>query len=122
MTKEKKVSPSAFIPFCGFGEDISSMGVKIDQFDSHVCNSFQPKVMNDQLCYEVDLQKFAKKKSIDNDLKSGLSFTMDYNEDRQITFYRKESGMKQNWINRISEFNENNHAFIYLNTIGTPYI
>ena len=33
------------------------MGVKIDQFDVPVCNSFEATVLNDQLCYEVDPNK-----------------------------------------------------------------
>ena len=32
---------------------MSAMGVKIDKFDVPVCNSFQAKILNDQLCYEV---------------------------------------------------------------------
>ena len=42
-TKDYKISPSAFIPFCDFGGSMSAMGVKIDQFDVPVCNSFQAK-------------------------------------------------------------------------------
>ena len=37
-------SPSAFIPFCDFGGDMSAMGTKVDQFDVPVCNSFQGKI------------------------------------------------------------------------------
>ena len=40
---------------------MSSVGVKIDQFDVPVCNSFQAKILNDQLCYEVDLSKVSNK-------------------------------------------------------------
>ena len=36
----------------------------------------------DQLCYEVDLNEIIKEPSF-NDLKSGLVFILDYNEDRQ---------------------------------------
>ena len=43
---------------------MSAMGVKIDQFDVPVCNSFQAKVLNDQLCYEVDLSRFSDKENI----------------------------------------------------------
>ena len=33
------------------------MGVNIKQFDVPVCNSFKAKILNDQLCYEIDLNK-----------------------------------------------------------------
>ena len=48
---------------------MSTMGVKIDQFDVPVCNSFQAKILNDQLCYEVDLKRFAAKDNIENEVK-----------------------------------------------------
>ena len=48
------LSPTALIPFCEFGGNMSVMGVKIDQFDVPVCKSFRPKIIQDQLCYTVD--------------------------------------------------------------------
>ena len=60
------------------------MGLKIDQFHVPVCNSFQAKVLNDQICYEVDLQRFVDKDKIEEQLELGFNFIMDYNEDRQI--------------------------------------
>ena len=55
ITKDNKISTSAFIPFCEFGGNMSSMGVKINQFQIPVCNSFKPKILNSQNCYDVDL-------------------------------------------------------------------
>merc|ERR1719150_1914543 len=74
LTKDHLISPSAFIPFCDFGGNMSAMGVKIDQFDHPVCNSFQAKIMNDQLCYEVDLDKYSDKNNVENELKLGFNF------------------------------------------------
>ena len=51
---QKKLSPSSFIPFCDFGGNKEAMGVKIDRFHMPVCNSFEARVLNDQLCYEID--------------------------------------------------------------------
>ena len=51
-------SKTALIPFCEFGGNMSVMGVKIDEFDVPVCNSFRPKVLMDQLCYEVDPNEY----------------------------------------------------------------
>ena len=87
IKKDYDTSPSAFIPFCEFGGNMSAMGVKIDQFDVPVpvCNSFQAKIFNDQLCYEVDLNVI-ENVNTKKQLKSGFAFIMDYNEDRQIIF------------------------------------
>ena len=57
------------------------MGVRIDQFDGPVCNSFQAKIQNDQLCYEVDLNKYKNNMNMKKALKSGFRFILDYNED-----------------------------------------
>ena len=75
-------SPSAFIPFCAFGEDMKAMGKEVDGFDHHVCNSFKAKIRNDQLCYEVDLNKF-KASFSQSSLNKGFTFYVDLNRDKQ---------------------------------------
>ena len=84
MNKEKWLNPSAFIPFCSFGNDLEIMGAKIDGFDDPVCNSFKTKIVKNQLCYEVDLEKFKSDNNIVGQLENGLSLILDYNEDKQI--------------------------------------
>ena len=69
------------IPFCEFGGNMSVMGVKIDQFDVPVCNSFKAKIIRDQLCYQVDPNKYKNKIDLKGDL--SLSLFIHYNEDRE---------------------------------------
>ena len=119
FVKGNKLSPSAFIPFCEFGGNMSAMGAKIPQFEVPVCNSFEPKILNDQLCYEVDLKKFSDRNNKIRYLESGFAFIMDFNEDRQSRFVNEfkrktEIGL----VNWISESNHEQSAFIYMNTIG----
>ena len=78
------LSPSSFIPFCSIGEDMETLGTRINEFDIPICNSFQAKVKDDQLCYELDLQKLKNNTVIEDQLKSGLFLVLDYNEDRQL--------------------------------------
>ena len=119
VTRDNRTSPSSFIPFCEFGGDMSVVGVNLDQFDDPVCNSFKAKINNDQLCYEVDLNRFSNKSNIAEELELGFNFFMDYNEDRQVirqsTVGKEEkSGISANLL----ESDKNQHAFIYLDTIG----
>merc|ERR1711884_80989 len=98
---------------------MSRVGVKHDQFDVPVCNSFQAKILNDQLCHEVDLNKYSNKSNIAKELEVGFYFIMDYNEDRQViqstsAGEEERSGISANLL----ESDKNQHAFIYLNTIG----
>ena len=113
------VSPSALIPFCVFGRNMSIMGIRTENFSVPVCNSFNAKILNDQLCYEVDLNRFSNKNNIGRELKLGFHFVMDYNEDRQITTDKNfKAEQDQSLAVRVVESDENSHAFIYLNTVG----
>ena len=59
------------------------MGLKTSLFDIPACNSFKDKLINNQLCYEIDVNNFKDKRFKENDLKLGLSFLIDNNEIRQ---------------------------------------
>ena len=85
VTNRGRMSPSAFIPFCELGGNMSLMGIKIDQFDVPVCNSFKARILNDQLCYELDVNKFIDKADMEGVNRIGLTMILDYNEERQIS-------------------------------------
>ena len=118
MTQNNKPSPSAFIPFCEFGGNMSAVGIKIDHFDVPVCNSFKAKILNDQLCYEVDLQKFSDVNNIHGELKLGFNFLLDYNEDRQVTLDQVIHKKSFSLANSFDESDRGHHAIVYLDTIG----
>ena len=80
--EDGKLFPTAMIPFCEFGGNLSVMGVKIDHYDVPFCNSFRPKIISDQLCYTVDPNEYRKYLNANDEL--GLSLYINYNEDRQI--------------------------------------
>ena len=116
LDDKNELSPSAFIPFCSFGENMESMGTYIEGFDVPVCNSFKAKVHNDQLCYEVDLEKFKNKENMVSQLGYGLIMILDYNEEKQfIGDYKKRKGNYKNIF--VSE--KQNSVRTHLNTIGT---
>ena len=103
---------------------MSAVGVRINQFNIPVCNSFQDRILNDQLCYEVDLNRFSNKNNIKNELKLGFNFILDYNEDRQVTF-NKQSNDKMDrdtsMAVKVVKSDDNQYASIYLNTVGKDY-
>ena len=116
LDKNKNLSPSSLIPFCAFGDDMEAMGTKIEGFDIPVCNSFEAKVRNDQLCYEIDLNKYIKDKhDIETKLKEGLVLIMDLNEDRQL----KEFWPKKNESEKETAASKKDETFeIHLDTIS----
>ena len=91
VDEKNSLSPSAFIPFCEFGGDMSALGVKIDQFSVPVCNSFKAKIQNNQLCYEVDLNEYFTKDLIKEGLEIGLVLLIDLNKDRQVKDLQNET-------------------------------
>ena len=107
---------------------MSGVGVKLDQFDDPVCNSFQATILNDQLCYQVDLNRVSNKSNIAKEVEVGFYFLMDYNEDRQVNIQstsdwhlwkkrdleKERSGLSANLL----KSNKSLHAFIYIDTIG----
>ena len=85
VNEQGNISPSALIPFCEFGDNSFIMGIAIKAFNVPVCNSFKAKLLNNQLCYQLDLNKVNSKFSAES-LKSGLTLFVDNNEERQYTW------------------------------------
>ena len=81
---------------------MSIMGVKINQFEYPVCNSFRPKIVLDQLCYQVDPNKYKDKIDLNQEL--SLTLFIHYNEDRNID---------------APEYSSNEDPFIKVDSIGT---
>ena len=112
------LSPSALIPFCDFGRRRkSTIGNMMEDYELPVCDSFKAKVLNDQLCYEVDLHEYRNNNNIG--LKSGLVFFMDYNEDRQVILKENDHMPEDDvFVDKVDASLDDEKASIYLNTIG----
>ena len=82
-------SPSAFIPFCELGQNMTIMehgSSSTYSFNLPICKSFTPKIFYDQLCYEVDVNKYLQQSRNRKDaVRIGLSLLIDTNENRQFT-------------------------------------
>ena len=93
------------------------------QAEVPVCNSFKAKILNDQLCYEVDLKEYRDSKTkFDRNLKLGLVFFMDYNEDRQVVVDEDyEENWVDSWVQVVDHDDDDKKGFIYINTIGEYY-
>ena len=103
INEDEENSPTALIPFCEFGGNVSAMGVKIDQLDVPVCNSFKAKIVKDQLCYEVDPNNFKHNIALNGEL--SLSLFIDFNEDRETgDFQSFEPFITINTIGRTKKF------------------
>ena len=92
------------------------MSHKTELLQLPVCNSFQAIILNDQLCYEVDLNDFSENK--EHELQSGFVFIMDYNEDKQVLNDKDDNqNERSGLVRRIVNSNYKQKATIHLNTI-----
>ena len=92
IDENENLNPTALVPFCSISDNFSAMGVKIDGLDVPVCNSFRPKILRDQLCYSVDLNKI--KQSIKFKDKASFSFFIDFNEEREFSYVQKTKSVE----------------------------
>ena len=85
IAEDGSLNPTALIPFCELGNlNKAITGVKLDQFPFHVCQAFERKIFQDQLCYEIDLTEYKQYLSLET-LKKGFSFVVDLNDNRKAS-------------------------------------
>ena len=121
IDKSGHVSPSSFIPFCELGGNPDLMGIKIEQFDFPVCNSFTEKILNGQLCYQVNIDELKKHKPFTNtDLQIGLTLLLDYNSDRTLKSSNEQSTGKSTKKGLVY-FTETSEALINIGSISNTY-
>ena len=115
------ISPSSFIPFCDFGGNMSAMGEKIDLFDLPVCNSFKPKLLEGQLCYQVDVNEVKDQVDTQKAIKHGMVVILDYNEDKMITEDNAEVNVPllNNLHDILSKEDKALEAKFYIETLGS---
>ena len=111
------LSPSAFIPFCSLAGNLSILGQVVPSFSIPVCTAFKPTIVRDKLCYKVDLNQVNDKVDMKELMTHGLSFLMDYNEDRQAQSKPSYSGSEQALWDTYSKIDKQ-EAMIYIETIG----
>ena len=53
--------PSALVPFCSYQQDRRLLGQRNLELNLTICDKFEPIVLDGQLCYSLDVAKFADK-------------------------------------------------------------
>ena len=97
---------------------MSVMGEKIDQFDWPVCNKFKPKMLEGQLCYQVDVNEFKDQVDGQKAIKHGMLIMMDYNQDKSITDVHLNGPLANDLHETLSEEDKKHGAKIYIETLG----
>ena len=124
---DKMLSPSAFIPFCSFGGNMSALGARIKMINLPVCTSFQEHVFKDQLCYQIDVNKLnVASRDGEDGSGLGLTFAIDINEERQVQVLSSEltgARYQENILDAaIMRMEEHQKALIYIGSLGEKII
>ena len=118
--------PTALVPFCQFGADMSETGRNSSLFSVPVCDVFKEKVINDQLCYQVDLNKFQANKTEKQrrlNFRDGLFLIIDINEEYQTDGYEiltktTEENSAASLQSEYADTGEDKNFMIYIETIS----
>ena len=103
------LSPSSFIPFCSFAGDWNITGNYNDKLNVTVCNIFKETMVDGQLCYQADVDRFRDKvKDKRKAVTEGLVFLLDYNENRMVEVRGKQ----------YSSTKKKEDHILYIGTIG----
>ena len=101
---------------------MSALGVKIDEFSVPVCNCFKPKIIKDQLCYEMDPNKYITEETNHKAFQTGIILLISYNEDRQ-TFQKSRKVTKSKNIKNSLTMSRKHRTMerVFLGTKGKFY-
>ena len=125
MDKKGNLHPSAFIPFCDLGENISILGKNINGLNTPVCNSFEEKFLNNQLCYEIDVNQFKNEVESNEIIALGLTFIVDTNKNRQVERYQQKIILEKTpnigkYFNKAIHVKQNMVTWTNLKTASIP--
>ena len=100
---------------------MSLLGVSNGNFTFPVCSAFRKRIVQGALCYQVNINNF-KKSFTERELRRGLTFLLDYNEDRQLSENVEENveenAQHNNMVDKFLDFVEDDKAMIHIDTIS----
>ena len=121
MEPSGRPSPSAFIPFCELDGDASLLGRRVAGFDVPVCDKFEARVVEGQICYRLETDRFKQlRRGKEGEGREGLTLLLDYNEERNIQQPAEppQQGREESFVAGIVELQHRDKARIILETIS----
>ena len=97
------------------------MGVKIDQFNQPVCGSFTRKILKDQVCYEIDVNRVKDESESSENMNIGLGFLYDNNVERFLQIDDSGRGRRNDnlgFLNNFVTLEETQKTLVYISSLG----
>ena len=121
LDDEDNLSPSAFIPFCSFEGSSDLLGRELDHFSLPVCSSFKRRVLDGQLCYQIDVNTLVPNKTAAGLQKGGLSLLVDANAEYDLSRLdgkAPEEEIFDDFTEEFFEAEESHKIMIHIETIS----
>ena len=118
LNESDNLNPSAFIPFCAFDGDMTVLSQMRENLSFPLCSAFQPRVLDGQVCYFVDLNTAMGDRTVRQGPAHGLTLFVDYNEERMVGRVTNE---QEEAFPNLKEQTEDKELKIHINTLE-PFI
>ena len=122
LTGAGQFSLSSFIPFCQFGEDLAVLGRAAPQFRQPVCSAFQERVLEGQVCYQLDVNRYRARLDWRASMQFGLGLLVDTNQelDSRGIYFRNNNINTDGQVSLRSlvSFEDSSKVKIHLHTLG----
>ena len=114
-------NPSALIPFCSLGGNMTLVGRKIPSFADPVCTLFKERIVKGRLCYSADVNEFRGELDWKETLQRGVSLVVDTNPEYDMKYLLYPEGKKivTDKLNRYINVAGENEFSILIETIST---
>ena len=120
LDDNENLSPSAFIPFCSFQGSPDLLSREFGNFSLPVCNSFEKRLLDGQLCYQIDVNRIINETTAAGLQKGGLSLLVDANTEYDLTRVRMtpEEDVFDDFTEEFFEAEESENIMIHIETIS----
>ena len=114
------ISPSAFIPFCSFQGSPDLLSREFANFSLPVCTSFKKRLLDGQLCYQIDVNTLVNETTAAGLQRGGLALLVDANAEYDLNTFRKapEEDIFDDFTEEFFEAEESEKIMIHIETIS----
>ena len=99
---------------------MSIMGSMVDGLRLPVCDKFERKIIEDRICYQIDVNEFSENVDKKKFINDGLLLVLDYNEEKMLS--RKKMATRETATGlsdiRSSKNSDEEESLVYVETLG----
>ena len=121
LDDDENLSPSAFIPFCSFQGSSDLLSRDYGNFSLPVCSSFKKRILDGQLCYQINVNTIINGTTAAELQKGGLSLLVDASAEYDLIKLLRNNPKEEIFDDFTEEFfeaEESEEIMIHIETIS----